>query len=81
MTKRLLELIRTYQGGCLLTVIVMVTIFSFMTLFEHGLSDASLSTEVPSGLLPISKTECLTKQSCEKPYIICPNPRISCPRK
>ncbi len=81
MIKRPLELIRTYQGECLLTVIVMVTIFSFMTLFGHGLSDATLSTEAPSGLIPISKPECITRKNCEKPYIICPTPRISCPQK
>ncbi len=81
MIKRPLKIIRTYQGECLLTVIVMVTIFSFMTLFGHGLSDATLSNEAPSGLIPIFKPECITRQDCEKPYIICPTPRISCPQK
>ena len=38
-------------------------------------------TEAPQGLIPISKPECITGQNCEKPNIICPNKRISCPQK
>ena len=81
MIKRLYKLIRTYQGECGLTAIVMIAIFSFMVLFGHGLSDAPLSTEVPSGLIPIIKPECITKHKCEKPNIICPTPRLSCPQE
>ena len=81
MIKRLLKLIRTYQGECLLTAIVMITIFGQLMLFGHGLSDATLSTEVPSSLIPISMPECITRQNCEKPNVICPNERIACPQE
>ncbi len=81
MIKSLFKLIRTYQGEYGLTAIVMIAIFSLMMLFGHGLSDATLSTEAPRGLIPISKSECITGQNCEKSNIICPNKRISCPQK
>ena len=81
MIKRLLKITRTYQGECLLTAIVMITIFSHLALFGHGLSDVTLSTDTPRGLIPISEPECITGQNCEKPNIICPNKRIGCPQE
>lgn len=81
MIKRLLKTIRTYQGKCLLAALVMIAIFSLMTLFGDGLSEATLSTEVTHGLIPISKPECITRQDCEKLNVICPNQRKSCPQE